>query len=406
MLAPLLLLAAAASARADDWPQWLGPTRDGISAEKVAPWKETPKVVWKESAGEGHSSPIVAGGRLYLHEKVAGKEEEAVVAREAASGKEIWRESYPRAPFESMFGHGPRATPIVSGDKLITLGVTGVLTCWEAATGKKVWQTDTLKEFGAKNLMFGVSCSPVVEEGLVIVNVGGAGASIVAFKRDSGEVAWKVLDDKASYSSPVVTGRGAERQLIVLTQKELVGLSPSDGKLFWSYPFVDKLSESSSTPAMVGGLVIASSVTGGSGCVRLSAKDGQPAIEEAWKNAQLNCYISTPMPVGKDRVYMVTGKLKRPPSATLRCVDSTNGKELWNKPDVGFYHASLIRTGDGKLLMLDDNGALEMLEPNDTEYKELAKSKVCGPTWAHPALAGGRLYVRDHADLVCLQLGE
>jgi outer membrane protein assembly factor BamB len=406
LLGPLLVAFASGTAGADDWPQWLGPTRDGVSAEKVAPWKDSPKVVWKEEVGEGHSSPIVAGGRVYLHDKVAGKDEEEVVARDSSTGNEIWRESYPRAAFDSMFGHGPRATPVLSGDKLITLGVTGILTCWEAARGKKVWQTDTLKEFGAKNLMFGVSCSPVVEGGLVIVNVGGAGASIVAFKRDSGEVAWKVLDDRASYSSPIVTGLGAERQVIVLTQKELVGLSPADGKVFWTYPFVDKLSESSSTPALSGDLVIASSVTGGSGCVKVSAKEGKPGMGEAWKNPQLNCYISTPMSVGKDRLYMVTGKLKRPPSATLRCVDAATGKELWNKPDVGIYHASLIRTGDGKLLMLDDNGALELLEPNDTEYKELAKSKICGPTWSHPALAGGKLYIRDHADLICLQLAE
>jgi outer membrane protein assembly factor BamB len=219
-------------------------------------------------------------------------------------------------------------------------------------------------------------------------------------------VAWKVLDDRASYSSPVATGQGAARQLIVLTQKELVGLSPADGKVFWTYPFIDKLSESSSTPAMIGGRVIASSVTSGSGCVTLTSKDSQPGIEEAWKNPALNCYISTPMAVGKDRLYLVTGKLKRPPSATLRCVDAASGKELWNRPDVGMYHASLIRTADGKLLMLDDNGALELLEPNDTEYRELAKAKICGPTWAHPALVGGRLYVRDHAELLCVELGK
>src|SRR5262249_59455463 len=165
-----------------------------------------------------------------------------------------------RAPFESMFGHGPRATPLLQGDRLYTLGVTGVLTCWEAATGKKVWQVDTLKEFGAKSLMFGVSCSPILEGDLLMVNVGGPGASVVGFKTVSGEVAWKTLDDKASYSSPIVTGKGAERQVIFLTQKSLVGLSPADGKLFWSVPMVDKLSESSSTPLLAGDLLIGSSI--------------------------------------------------------------------------------------------------------------------------------------------------
>src|SRR5262249_17440730 len=145
--AALILLACPAFG--DDWPQWLGPTRDGVCAERVAPWKADPKVVWKAAVGEGHSSPIVAGGRVYIHVKAAGKEEEEVQALEATTGKEIWTQSYPRAPFESMFGHGPRATPLLQGDRLYTLGVTGVLTCWEAATGKKVWQVGTLKQIGA-----------------------------------------------------------------------------------------------------------------------------------------------------------------------------------------------------------------------------------------------------------------
>ncbi|HZE95493.1 MAG TPA: PQQ-binding-like beta-propeller repeat protein [Planctomycetota bacterium] len=405
-LAVLALLLPGVPAAAQDWPQWLGPTRDGVSAEKVGPWKGEPQAAWKVPVGEGHSSPIVAGGRVYLHVKAAGKEEEEVLAVDAATGKEVWRQSYARVPFESMFGHGPRATPLASGNRLYTLGVTGVLTCWEAATGKQVWQKDLLQEFGAPNLKFGVSCSPILEGDLLMVNIGGPGASIVALKKDSGEPAWKAMDDKASYSSPIVTGTGADRQVIFLTQKSLVGLSPADGKVFWSVTMVDKLSESSSTPLLSGGLLLGSSITSGSTCVKLESKDGKPGVAEAWKNPKLNCYMSTPMAVGKDRVYMVTGKLKLPPSATLRCVDAATGKEFWNKPDVGLYHASLIRLADGKLLMMDDGGSLELLDPNDTEYKELAKAKICGPTWAHPALAGGRLYIRDHADLLCVPLGD
>jgi outer membrane protein assembly factor BamB len=402
----LLLLAGAAPPSADDWPQWLGPARNGVSTETVVPWKETPKTLWNLPVGEGHSSPIVADGRVFLHHKVKGKDEEEVIACNAKTGTELWRQSYPRAPFKSAFGAGPRATPAVSGGKLYTFGVTGVLSCWEAAGGKRVWQVDTLTEFNAKNLFFGVSCSPLIEGDLVLVNVGGPGASIVAFKKDSGEVAWKVLDDKASYASPVATGQGKERQLIFLTQQGLVGLSPADGRTFWQFPLVDKLSESSTTPVFSGGRVIGSSVTYGSAALKLETKEGVPGVAESWKNPALTCYISTPVAAGKDELYLVTGTIIPPPSASLRCVEASSGKVLWSKEGIGKYHAALLRTADGKLLMLDDAGGLALLDPDPREYKELARSKVCGNTWAHPALSGGRIYLRDSKELVCVSLGE
>lgn len=397
-----LLLAGAASARADDWPQWLGPARDGSSTEKVAAWKDAPAVLWKKAVGEGHSSPIVARDHAILHVRVSGKDEEEVIVCSAKTGEEVWRKSYLRAPFKSPFGVGPRATPLVDGDKLYTYGVTGILTCWELATGKILWQVDTLLEFKAPSLRFGISCSPVIEGGLLLLNVGGPGASIVAFRKDTGAVVWKALDDKASYSSPVLRGKGADREVIFLTQQGLVGLSPADGKVRWSSPLVDKLSESSTTPVLVEDMVIGSSVTFGSVAVKA---EGEKMLE-AWKNPKLTCYISTPALAGKGELYLVTGTIIPPPSATLRCVDVKTGEVLWSREGVGQYHAALMRTGDGKLLMLDDAGGLALLDPDPKAYKELARSTVCGSTWAHPALANGRLYLRDKKEWVCLKLGD
>ena len=396
MLCAILL--AAATARADDWPQWLGPTRDGVSPAKVAPWKEAPPVAWKAAVGEGHSSPVVAGGRAYLHHKVKGKDEEEVVAWDAATGAEVWRQSYPRAPFKSPFGAGPRATPVVDGPRLYTHGVTGLLTCWEAATGKQLWQVDTLATFKAPNLLFGISCSPLVAGELLFLNVGGKGASIVAFAKDSGKTVWSALDDKASYSSPAIL----DGRLVALTHDGLLGISTSDGALLWKFPLVDKLSESSITPLKIGDLLIASSVTYGSAGVKV---DG-PTATAAWTNPALTGYISTPVAGVDGLLYMVTGTILGPPAATLRCVEPAGGKILWSKTGVGQYHAALTRLGDGKLLMLDDAGNLALFEPDAKAYKELAKSKVCGKTWAHPALAGGRLYVRDGQELLALKLGD
>lgn len=388
---------------AGDWPQWLGPNRDGSSPEKVAPWSEAPKVLWRQKVGDGHSSPVVASGRVYLHSWVKDKDEEEVVAYDADSGKPVWRQTYPRAAFKNPFGNGPRATPAVSDGKLYTLGVTGILTGWEAQSGKQIWQVDCLKQFKAANLFFGVSCSPLVEDNKVLVNVGGMGASIVAFDKDKGSVVWQTGDDRASYSSPIAIGQGKDRQVIFLTQQGLTGLNPADGSAFWKFPLIDKLSESSTTPVKVGDLLLGSSVTYGSACLTLGTKDAKPSAEEAWKNPLLTCYFSTPVAVG-EQVYMINGGILPPPSATLRCIDPKTGKVLWQKPKVGKYHATLLRTADNKLLMLDDAGNLVSIDPDPKEYKELARSKVCGETWAHPALANGRLFIRDNKELICLEL--
>lgn len=404
------LLVCGTMAAAADWPQWLGPTRDGVSTEKVATWKDGPKRLWSVPVGEGHSSPVVAGGRAFLHHKLKDKDEEELAAFDAVSGKELWRTAYNRGAFKSLFGNGPRGTPAVVGDRIYTFGITGFLSCFDVASGKQLWQVDTLKKFEAKNLFFGASCSPLVEGKGVLVNVGGKGASIVSFDKNKGHVLWKNLDDGASYSSPIAFGDGKQRQAVFLTAQGVVSLNPSDGISFWQYPLVDKLFESSTTPVRSGDILLASSITFGSAGLKLEAKDGKPGYQEAWKNAELTCYFSTPVSVGSAHIYLVTGSnplaFPKKTEATLRCIEARSGKEAWRKDRVGQYHASLLRTGDGKLLMLDDSGHLLLLEPSVKEYKELARAKISGQTWAHAALAQGRLYLRDEKELICIQLGE
>jgi outer membrane protein assembly factor BamB len=402
-----LLLLLTAPAAAEDWPQWLGPRRNGSSTEKVVPWKAAPKVVWRMPAGEGHSSPVVAGGKVFLHTKVKDKEAEEITAFDADSGKVLWHTPYARAAFKSPFGAGPQATPSVVAGRVYSFGATGVLTCFEADGGKQVWQVDTLKQFVARNLFFGAACSPLVEGDKVLVNVGGKGASVVAFTRDKGEVAWKALDAPASYSSPIAFGKGKQRQVVFLTQLGLVSLRPSDGEVFWQFPLVDKLSESSTTPVHLHDFLLASSVTYGSVGLRLGEKDGKPDATRLWKNDDLTCYFSTPVPVGKDHLYLVTGEANFiNPQSTLRCVEVQTGKELWKEPKVGKYHAALLRTGNDKLLLLSDGGDLVLIDPSPRGYKELARSKVCGRAWAHPALSGNKLYLRDEKELLCLQVPE
>jgi len=408
----VVLLALPLLAGAEDWPQWLGPRRDGTSTEVIKPWKGEPKVVWRVPVGEGHSSPVVAGGLVFLHTKVNGQDAEQLLAYDAATGKvRGGGQPVPHVPFSSPFGAGPRATPVAVGlaaQDVFAFGVTGLLTVTGPhADGRAASRvlSDSLKQFGASNLTFGVSSSPLIEGDNIIVLVGGKGAGVVAFDWKSGKVAWQSQDDPASYASPIATGEGARRQIICLTGLGLIGLNPKDGALYWRYPFRDLLAESSTTPVVVGDLLIGSSVTLGSVALRLGEKDGKPAVTEVWKNRQLNCYFSTPVPVG-DHLYMLNGVIGLKPAVTLRCVETATGKALWSKENVGRYHAALLRTGDKKLLMLDDTGHLTLIDPDPKGYRELARSKVCGATWAHPALADGRLYLRDQRELICLSFGD
>jgi len=407
-LCAVLLVAA-------DWPQWLGPNRDGSSVEVVKPWTGAPKVVWRARVGEGHSSPVVFAGTVFLHTKVPNQDVVKLTTYRAADGQELASATHPRKPYSNMFGAGPRATPLVTPDgQIITYDVTGLL-CSEPLPGRPgwkphIWETNVLDQFATSNLKFGVSGSPLLDGERIVVPVGGKGASLVAFERATGKVAWQSLDDAASYASPIQIDHAGQRAIVTLTANSVVGVSAKDGALLWRFPFNDLLSESSTTPVKVGDLLIASSVTLGSVGLKLTAKDGKPAVEQAWKNPQLPCYFSTPVAVGKDHVYMVTGNLaaimRRQPQADLCCVETATGKLLWKKEKVGKYHAALLRTGDNKLLMHCDSGELVLIDPDPKEYRELSRSKVCGETWAHPALADGRLYVRDDKELICLKVGE
>jgi outer membrane protein assembly factor BamB len=387
---------------AADWPQFLGPNRDGTTTESVEPWKGDIKPTWKKPVGEAHSSPVVADGIVYAFYQPRGKNADALAAFDAKTGEMKWEKSYERPEFKPLFGNGPRSTPAVAGGKVFTLGGTGILACWDAKTGDLAWKVDTLKEFNAKNLFFGVSTSPIVVDDKVVVMVGGKGAGVVAFDAKTGKTAWQATDDPASYSSPIL----ADKQLIFLTGANLLGLSLT-GEQLWSVPFKDRLNESSTTPVVMGDVVIGSSVTAGSIAVRLVTKDGKVSTEQVWKNPKLTCYFSTPVIVG-EYLYMVNGAATLTnPTITLRCVEAKTGKVAWEKTGVGRFHAAITRCGPAgkeKLLMLDDNGFLSLLEPDPKGYKELARSKVCGQTWAHPALVGDQLFLRDDNELVCLPL--
>lgn len=384
-----------------DWPQWLGPRRDGSSEEAIEPWKESLRIRWRLPVGEGHSSPIVADGKVFLHARVAGAEAEEVVAVTAELGRVLWRQQYLRAPFNNQFGNGPRSTPLFDQGRLYTVGVTGLLTCWDATSGQQLWQKDLLKEYQAPNLFFGFSSSPLVVGNLLLVMVGGPEASLVALDKATGKPVWQTGKDRASYSSPIRVKHGRQSLVVLLTAAGLMAVKPEDGSQVWFTPLRDLLNESSTTPIVAGDCVLASSVTFGMLAARLTEVAGELRVERKWHNPRLTCYFGTPVVVANE-VYVVTGRIT-PPQADLHCVDPATGEIRWTKAKVGTYHATLLRVRD-RLLMLEEDGHLVLIQPDANQYIELAREKICGPAWAHPALSRGVLYVRDQKELLAVEL--
>ncbi|MBN9523610.1 PQQ-like beta-propeller repeat protein [bacterium] len=399
-----LTLVLAVTLSAADWPQWLGPRRDGGSAEVVVPWKEAPKEVWKAKVGIGFSSPVVANGKVFLHARVPGKEREVMTAFDAATGKELWKTAYDRAPYSSVLNTGPQATPAVAGGRVYGYGITGVLTCFEADTGKQVWQTDLLKTLGAGVPRFGVCCSPLVVGNRVVVATGGKGSSVVALDAATGAVAWQALDEPANTSSPVLVpapGRPVP-DVVFMTTLRVVGLNPLDGTVTWEYPLSFQPSGTAPTPVVAGDLIVTSTMDNGSTGIRLTTGE-KAGAERAWQAKGLSGYFSSGV-AAKDRLFLVTNVLRPVPRADLACVDLATGKQLWKKEGVGYFHFGLVRTGDGNLLVLDDAGNLKLLDAAAPDYRELATAKACEATLVAPALANGHVFARDGDTLTCLKL--
>jgi outer membrane protein assembly factor BamB len=402
-----LLLGLTLTLAAADWTQWLGPKRDGGTTESIEPWKETPKELWKAKVGVGFSTPVSSAGRVFVHARVNGKEREELIAFEAKTGQVLWRQAYDRAPYSSVLNTGPQATPTVAGNRIYTFGITGVLSCFNTETGKILWQVDTFKKLQAQLPRFGVCCSPLVIGNRVLVAINGQGSSIAAFDTDTGELQWQGLDEPASTSSPVLFAAkgkpGALPDAVFMTSLRVIGLNPLDGSVTWEYALPFQPSGTSPTPLVSGDTIITSTMTNGSTAIRISTGEKTTA-DKLWQAKTISGYFSSGTAVGKDRLFLVTNQLKPVPRADLVCLDAANGKELWRQDGVGYFHFGMIRTGNDKLLILDDGGNLKLVEASAKQYRELCTAKICDGTLVAPALADGRLYARDAEQIICVQL--
>lgn len=397
-LVALLCVAGQVMAQANaNWPQWRGPNRDGISNETglLKQWPaDGPPLAWKtKGAGNGYSSIVISNGKLYTMGLRGDRE--FIVAFDVATGKEAWATAHGKA-FRNDQGDGPRGTPTVDGDRVYALGGNGDLTALDARTGKLVWTKNVLQEFGGSNITWGISESPLVLGNKILVNAGGSDASIVALNKSDGSVIWKSQSDKAGYSSAIPLSLNGLTQVVFFTSRRAVGLDANDGRLLWEYRKPANGTANAATPIARGNRVFISSDYGtGGGVVEIKPDN---TAQEIWFSNQMRNHHSSSVLIG-DYLYGFSGSF-------LTAMKFDTGEMAWKDRSVG--KGSLV-FADGHLYCFSENGVVGLVEASPAGYKEKGRFRIqqdSQPTWSHPVIAGGRLYLRDQDTIYAFDVKE
>jgi outer membrane protein assembly factor BamB len=378
-----------------DWPQWRGPDRTGLSAESglLRQWPPSgPTLVWTTSGvGAGYGSVAVKGDRIFV--QGLKNNDSAVLALNRTDGKLVWSKVLGRGGGNEQ-GHGPRGTPTVDDDRLYVLTENGELACLKAADGAVVWQRNILKDFGGRNIQWLISESPLVDGGNVIVTPGGRGAGIVALNKMSGATIWtsKELSDPAGYASPVIADVQGVRTVMTLTSAAGVGVRASDGKLMWRYPKVANGTANIATPVFFDNKVFyTSNYDTGGALLGLSQEGGEIKAREV--------YFTRDMMNHHGGVVLVNGFLYGFSNAILTCLEFATGKVAWRNRSVG---KGSLTFANGDLYLLGEDNIVGLAEANSTEYRERGRFKIPDqgwPSWAHPVVSGGQLFIRNQNTL-------
>jgi len=397
VLAGLTLMSATAGDTGHDWPQYRGAGRDGLSGETglLTTWPASgPRELWRAPLGEGYSGISAVGDRLYT--MYARDGESRLVCLAAGDGAEHWSMVLGKG-FKEGHGNGPRSTPTVDGDMVFALSAMGRLVAVKAGDGKMVWEHDLKKEFDAKVAYFGASGSPLVEDGLVILEAGGGDArNLMAFKRDTGEVAWGSGEQKTGYSSPLAVTINGMRQVLFFTGTALVSVAPDSGKTLWSVPWKTSYDINAAMPVFMApdGIFISSGYDTGAALLKVSGQGDALQVDEVWRSRVMKNHFNSAVLVG--------GYLYGFDDGTLKCIDGATGAEKWKQR--GFARGSLL-AADGHLFIFGESGDLAVAQVTPEGYKETGRAKpMDGKTWTMPTLSHGRLYVRDEAELVAFDL--
>ena len=389
-------LAARASPRAaQDWNQWRGPSRSGVTAAFQAPatWPDKPRKVWEATVGTGHSSPVVSGTRAFVFTRVG--DDEVVTAVDHQTGKQIWQQRY-RATYQvnpaaESHGKGPKSTPVVDGGRLFTLGISGTLSAFDAATGKPLWRKTFDREFDASSPDFGVAMSPLVDDGHVIVHAGGnKSGALMALDGATGTVKWQWKGEGPAYASPVIASFGNSRQVVTESRAHLVGLSASTGALLWSVPFTTAYDQNIVTPIISGDLVLYSGIDQPLTALRIRESAGKWTAERAWHADSVPMYMSTAVLSGGS-VFGLTHRNK----GQFFALDPRSGKVLWTTRGREGENAALIAVGE-LLMATTTEGELVIARRDATRFDPIKRYTIAeSPVWAHPVPAGRGVLIKD-----------
>jgi outer membrane protein assembly factor BamB len=383
-------------AGAADWPQWRGPARDGSApgAELPAPLPAELRLVWQAEVGAGHASPVVAGARVFVHTREG--EDEVIRALDLATGREVWRHAdptpYTMNPAAMKHGKGPKSTPIVAGDTVCTLGIAGRLSCLEAATGRVRWQHDFAGRFDATAPDFGTAMSPAVVGGRLVAHVGGLEkGALTAFDLASGKEVWRWDVEGPGYASPIEATFDGVAQIVTQTRAHVLAVSPESGEELWRVPLKTPYVQNIVTPIVHGDTLIYSGLYNPVVAVR-PGRDGAGkwTATEVWRSAEVSMYMSSPVLLGGALIGFTEKR-----SGQLFALDAATGRTLWlGEPRQG-DNAALI-AADDRLLVQNVSGEIAIGAVGADGWKPEKRYTVAdSATWAHPALVGDRLVIKD-----------
>ena len=399
----MLLFLATTAANAQEWTQWRGPARDGSVSSKNAPaaWPEALKRTWRVEIGEGYSSPVVAGGHVFVHGR--RDPEEIVESINLADGKVLWQQKY-QAEFKKNqyaveMAKGPNATPLVAGNRLFTLGVTGLLNAWDTAKGKQLWSRDFSKSIDTSKLFCGTAASPLIVDGRLVVQVGSDihGGQVLGLNPATGATEWEWRGLGPGYASPVVVDVGGSSQIVALTEGSIIGLEGKSGKELWTVPFPDEWHENVSTPLWTGAQLIVSGTRQGTHAYTLAQTGGKWQATELWKNPDIAMYLSSPV-FGDGLIYGHSSKKK----GQFFAIDAKTGAVRWTTEGREGEHASLLLTPQN-VIFLTNGADLIVAKRNTPAFAVERRYEVAeGSTFAMPVLLGENILVRDATGLMLL----